>query len=51
MCFRCNTTLGVAGDDVELLRDCAGFLESYQVPYIAGWVQITDEMVEEAMVA
>jgi hypothetical protein len=48
LCFLCNTTLGTAQDDTELLHACATFLTSYLVPYVAGLVWITDEMVADA---
>src|SRR5215831_17569240 len=53
LCFLCNTTLGTANDDIDLLYACATFLISYLAPFLAalslaGCVQITDAMVANA---
>jgi hypothetical protein len=48
LCFLCNTTLGTAKEDTDLLRACARFLTSYFAPYLARLVQITDDMVTDA---
>jgi len=48
LCFSCNTTLGIAKEDPNLLHACATFLESYLVPYIASVLWITDAMIAEA---
>jgi hypothetical protein len=34
LCLPCNTTLGVAQEDTELLHACATFLHAYLDPYI-----------------
>ena len=53
LCFLCNTTLGTANDDIDLLYACATFLTSSLAPYIAavsiaGSGRITDDMVADA---
>jgi hypothetical protein len=48
LCVSCNTTLGIAKENKDLLHACARFLTSYLAPYLARLVWITDEMVADA---
>jgi hypothetical protein len=48
LCFLCNTTLGTAKEDRDLLHACATFLTAYLAPYSASLLWITDDMVADA---
>jgi hypothetical protein len=48
LCFQCNTTLGIAKEDRNLIQACATFLHTYLDPYIASFLWITDAMVADA---
>jgi hypothetical protein len=48
LCFLCNTTLGTAKEDIDLLHACATFLHAYLDLYIASLLWITDDMVADA---
>jgi hypothetical protein len=48
LCLPCNTTLGIAKEDTDLLDACATFLHAYLDPYIASLLGITDDMVADA---
>jgi hypothetical protein len=48
LCMPCNTTLGIAKEDINLLEACTTFLHKYLDPYLARFVRITDAMVADA---